>query len=630
MEEADGTVMAIKSLHTRFLLSGCLIVLTTVACSVLAAWTLYRMSRGIHEALLDSQRTIEALATLTRALEREDDAVLLAVSGRFVAAREELGRQRAEFDRALESLQPHLTEPSERALVARFARDVAALRQLGDRIVSANTTVGLFDLYHDRVNPTLRQAVATATELREMQFRAMTQAGMEVEGQARWAMWVVAGIAVGALLLSSCIAVVLTRRVVGPVSLLTQAAEALGAGDFERRVDIRSPDELGRLAAGFNRMATALAEIQRLNVAQVLEAKGMLEATLEAIPDAVLLFDTQEQVISANQAARTVLGLQDQDTLTPLVQLPVSQTCAQAVREALAGRHPPAPNADLRDAFPLAVNGTQVKLLPVVIPVPSFVEQGHGAVLVLYDVTAFAKLDELRMELIAVASHELKTPLTPLTMTLLMLREEGAALPERQRLMLASALEAVDELSKTIDELLDLTRVDAGQLRLTIERLDLCRLVDEAVRQCGARFEESGVRLEVRKEVSSAFCQGDAVRLLLVLNNILANALKYSPAGGVVRVEMSRQNTVSGARSVLHCAVTDAGPGVPAEFRERVFEKFFRVEHHRRMDAKERKGTGIGLYLCKHIITAHGGHIWCDAGEHGVGTCIAIILPGES
>jgi NtrC-family two-component system sensor histidine kinase KinB len=587
------------------------------------------MSRGIHEALLDSQRTIEALATLTRALEREDDAVLLAISGRFAAAREELGRQRVEVDRTWERLRPSLTELGERVLAERFEHDLVALRHLGDRIVSAPGTAGLFDLYHDQVNPALRRAVAIASALRERQFRAMTQAGIAAEGQARWAMWVVAGIAVGALLLSSCIAVVLTRRVVGPISLLTQAAEALGAGDFARRVDLHSPDELGRLAAGFNHMAVALAEIQRLNVAQLLEAKGMLEATLEAIPDAVLLCDAQEQVISANQAARTVLGLPDQDTATLLVQLPLSPACMQAVREALAGLHPPAPSADLRDAFILPVNGTPVTLLPVVIPVPKFVEQGHGAVLVLYDVTAFAKLDELRMELIAVASHELKTPLTTLTMTLLMLREEETALPERQRLMLTSALAASDDLGKTIDELLDLTRVDAGQLRLAIERLDLCRLVDEAVRQYGPRFEEAGVRLEVRKEVHSAVCQGDAVRLLLVLNNVLANALKYSPPGGVVRVTVSRQNAGARGGALLHCAVTDAGPGIPAEFRERVFEKFFRVEHHRQVDAKERKGTGIGLYLCKHIITAHGGHIWCDAGDNGVGTRLAITLPGE-
>jgi two-component system, NtrC family, sensor histidine kinase KinB len=116
----------------------------------------------------------------------------------------------------------------------------------------------------------------------------------------------------------------------------------------------------------------------------------------------------------------------------------------------------------------------------------------------------------------------------------------------------------------------------------------------------------------------------------MVLHNVLANALKYSPAGGVVQVAVSRQNAGSGDGAVLHLAVTDAGPGVPVEFRERVFEKFFRVEHHRRVDTKDRKGTGIGLYLCKYIITAHGGTIWCDAGEHGVGTRLALTLPGEA
>jgi NtrC-family two-component system sensor histidine kinase KinB len=131
----------------------------------------------------------------------------------------------------------------------------------------------------------------------------------------------------------------------------------------------------------------------------------------------------------------------------------------------------------------------------------------------------------------------------------------------------------------------------------------------------------------VQQDVRSAFCQGDAARLLRVLNNVLANALKYSPAGGVVRVAVSRQNAGSLDGSVLHLAVTDARPGIPVQFRERVFEKFFRVEHHRRVDAKDRKGTGVGLYLCKHIITAHGGNIWCDAGDNDVGTRIALTLP---
>jgi NtrC-family two-component system sensor histidine kinase KinB len=103
--------------------------------------------------------------------------------------------------------------------------------------------------------------------------------------------------------------------------------------------------------------------------------------------------------------------------------------------------------------------------------------------------------------------------------------------------------------------------------------------------------------------------------------------LKDSPAGGVVRVAVSRQNVRSRDGAILHLAVTDAGPGAPAEFRERVFEKFFRVEHHRRVDAKDHTGTSIDLSPCPHISTTHGGTIWCDAGKHGVGTRLALPLP---
>src|SRR5712691_3840005 len=116
----------------------------------------------------------------------------------------------------------------------------------------------------------------------------------------------------------------------------------------------------------------------------------------------------------------------------------------------------------------------------------------------------------------------------------------------------------------------------------------------------------------------------------------MAVARPWSHVGGWVRGgkprqcegAVSRHNTVSRDRSVLHYAVTDAGPGVPAGFRERVFEKFFRVEHHRRVDATERKGMGISLSVCTYIRTAHGGPLWCDAGAYGVGTRLAFTLSG--
>jgi NtrC-family two-component system sensor histidine kinase KinB len=313
-----------------------------------------------------------------------------------------------------------------------------------------------------------------------------------------------------------------------------------------------------------------------------------------------------------------------------LDDLPLPPAVIEAIREALDGNPPTPPRADLTNVVLATVDGHAVKLLPVAIPVPHYRDGAHGAVAVLYDVTEFAKLDELRMELIAVASHELKTPLTTLRMNLLLMEERSADFDDRQREFLLNSIDGCDELGKTIDELLDLTRADAGQLKLSLERVDVGVVAEDAVRSLRPRFEEAGIALTVEKRGEHAICRGDPLRLGMVLTNVLTNALKYTPAAGRVGVTVvSMQNAGQEAAGRVQIAVTDTGPGVPEEFRARVFEKFFRVEHHRPNDAKQVRGTGIGLYLCRHIIQAHEGEIWCEAGEDNSGTRIVMEIPAE-
>ena len=371
-------------------------------------------------------------------------------------------------------------------------------------------------------------------------------------------------------------------------------------------------------------MAESLAEMRRIDLDQLLRAKSALEATFAAVPDAVLMIDPRERVTSMNESARALFeSVWSPDSF--LDSLPLPLAALNAVRQALTGHMPPRPGANLASALTYKTSDRTLRLLPVATPVPHFEGEAHGAVLVLYDVTDFAKLDELRMELIAVASHELKTPLTTLNMNLLLMRESIASLSERNRELLVNALQATDELSKTIDELLDLTRADSGQLRLSLDRVDLQVLAEQTAQRLQPRFDESGIALKVLSAGSSTICRGDTARLGMVLTNVLANALKYTPRGGRVCVSLS----CNGADGLgVRLAVTDTGPGIPIEFRERVFEKFFRVEHHRSDSDKQPRGTGIGLYLCKHIVQAHGGSIWCEAGENG-GTTIAFALACE-
>ena len=623
--------MRIRRLQTRFILAGGLLVMTTVVCGIWSALTFARLSTVVGNTLRENQETIDLTAVLASALEREDDALLLAVNGDVERARRELVSQRQRFDESYSHLLGSLGDREEQEAASALRRHVDAYRVAGDALLAAVRQPDAGTRYHEQVNPALRQAVGDCAKLRELNFRSMQLAGIRARDEAQQATVLVAAISAGALVLSTFVAVLLARMVLRPISDLTTSVEALRFGDFDRRVQVNSADELGQLADGFNRMAEALAEFRRSNLGEVLRANETLEATLAALPDAVIVVNPDGQVVSMNSLARAVL--QATGTFVPgrIEDLPFPAQDLRAIRDALRGERTSETRAELSRAFSVSLDGRHCKFLLMVIPIPEFVVGRYGAVAVLYDVTDIARLDELRMELVAVASHELKTPLTTLRMNLLLLGERAENLTPRQQEILATAVLGCQELAGTIDELLDLTRIEAGQLRLAQDLVDLYAVIEQAVGALRQRYEDAEITLRVIQDCRQAIVRGDVARLSVVFTNLLTNALKYTPCGGAVMIRVSsRQNAAADGKRLLHLAVTDTGPGIPAEFRERVFEKFFRVEQHRGSDLNGTRGAGIGLYLCRQIIEAHGGSIWCEPGDGGLGTQIAILLRSEA
>jgi len=620
--------MSKLGLRTRFLLSGAALVLTTVASGVWSALAFARFSQVVGDTLRASEQTTEATASVAGALEREDDALLLWLSG-DTRAEAHLAVERASVEASFARLDALLVTPPEHAAAAALRDHIDAYQAAGDQLIAVARQPEALDGYHRGVNPLLRRAVGDAERIRDQHFRSTHEAAAWARDEARRATGIVAGISLGALLLSVIVSFRLARRIVWPLRILTASVDAVRRDDFERRVTPSSDDELGRLAEGFNRMAEHLAEFRRANIGEVLRAKETLEATLAALPDAVVLVDPDGMVSAANEIAGRVLGSAPgaRPAVARIAELPLPAGAIEALHEALQGHRSADLTLRLERAIAVTLDGKERKLLPRVVPVPGFAAGRHGAVLVLYDVTELVRLDEMRVELVAVASHELRTPLTTMRMTLLMLQEGAGGLTARQQDLLTTALLGVEQLSTTVDEFLDLTRIEAGQLRLAWDRVDLAALVGQAARAAGPRCEEGAVELEVRVEEGiPASVWGDAARLQVVIANILTNALKYTPRGGVVTVRVTSGGPVSGP--AVHIAVTDTGPGVPPEYRERIFEKFFRVEHHRGGDDGVR-GSGIGLYVSKQIVEAHGGRITCGAGAEGRGTTIDVALPTD-
>jgi two-component system, NtrC family, sensor histidine kinase KinB len=283
---------------------------------------------------------------------------------------------------------------------------------------------------------------------------------------------------------------------------------------------------------------------------------------------------------------------------------------------------------DLTRTILVKNDGTQSqRLLPRVVPVPGLAPQQSGAILVLYDVTDLVRLDEMRSELIAVASHELQTPLTTLRMTLLMLQEEAAGLPLRDRELVATSLIGVEQLTETVHEFLDLTRIEAGELRLNLEPLRLPVLLAEVMQRVEPQATAQGIALRSFVPGDLPSVTGDQRRLRIVFDNLLSNALKYTPVGGTITVTAARDAADPVAQATLTISVMDTGPGVPPAFRERIFDKFFRLEHQQLDDRRHPRGVGIGLYMSRQIVELHGGHLSCSASADDRGACMMVELP---
>jgi NtrC-family two-component system sensor histidine kinase KinB len=622
--------MRLHRLQTRFILAGALLILATMVSSIWSVLTFARLSAVVDDTLRESQETIDLSAALAGSLEREDDALLLALSGEREKTRPELVRERQRSDGCYERLLTQLAngEAEERRIVVQLRHEIDAYRAAGDALLASPPPTDSLERYHVHVNPLLRQAVASCGAIREENFRSMQASGIRARDEAHRATWGVSLVAVVALLLAVAVAVWLARSVLKPVRELTAGVDALRQGDFDQRVPTSTGDELGLLAAGFNRMAEALAEYRSSSLGELLTAKATLEATLNALPDAVLVIAPDGSIAALNSPARAILAATRVAVAHRVQDLALAEDHRAAIDAALAGRTNFAPRIDFSRTLPVLLDGQPHRFLLTAVPIPEFLPRRFGAVVVLADVTEFAQLDELRSELIGVASHELKTPLTTLRMNLLLLGERADNLTDRQREILSAAKDGCEELSGTIDELLDVTRIEAGQLRLNLAPVDVAAVLAQVLRSLQPRFQDAQVRVEVVRATPSSVVQADAARLGMVLANLLTNALKYSPPGGTVTVRLaSGQNAQPDRPATLQITVTDAGPGIPPEYRERVFEKFFRVEHHQEHDRNPVRGTGIGLYLCREIIKAHGGTIRCEAGDGGIGTRVAISLP---
>jgi signal transduction histidine kinase len=346
-----------------------------------------------------------------------------------------------------------------------------------------------------------------------------------------------------------------------------------------------------------------------------MRARESAQATIDSFADPVLLVDPEGGVELANPAALRVLGVAPPAEGQPSVAWQPPEALRKPLDDALRNQH-----ATLAEGFEQAIffrlDGDDRAYLPQVRPVRAPQGETLGAAVVLYDVTRFRLLDQLKGDLVATVSHELKTPLSSVRLAVhLLLEEVVGPLNAKQIELLIDARENAERLLSLVEHLLALARLehDTDAFRLTPQ--DPAALLRTAADAVAARAQGRGVTLSVEAEDDLPPVGADPERLGQALNNLLDNALTYTEAGGKVTLSAA----LVGDR--VRLTVADTGVGIPPEFLPHVFDKFFRVPN-----SPHPPGTGLGLAIVREVALAHHGLVTCES-EPGKGTRFHLTLP---
>ncbi len=399
--------------------------------------------------------------------------------------------------------------------------------------------------------------------------------------------------AVVAALVAFAVAYLIQRAVARPLEVLTQRAESQASGDVG--FDVRGPEEVQRLAAALRRASAAVRAERTATEAE----RDRLSQLVDELRDAILIADADGRVVLANAAARALAGTSA-----------IGRRLPEFVRD-----------HEILDAIAGARRGEETIATVDRAEPRRFVRAvarplGDGLLLlVLQDLTTLRRLETMRSDFVANVSHELRRPITSLKAIVEALEEGALEEPAAARDFVQRMHQEIDGLAQLTSELLSLTRIESGAESLALARQSPADLLSECARRMGPLAARAQVALLVDRSDAPAV-RADGERVGNVLANLVHNAVKFTPAGGTVRLSAERSD------GEVAFSVADTGVGIEAQDLTRVFERFYKADRSR-----SGGGTGLGLAIAKHIVQAHGGRIEARSDGPGRGATFRFTLP---
>lgn len=600
-----------RSLRAQLLISHLALVVLMAAVTGSAVYSFVTLGRSAGAALQADLQTVRGTARVDGALAQQREVLALLQTGSTEQARTAYLSSLAELAEGTRDIEKSVTEADEIRTTDELEAALGIYGSLFARVYEQGPG-GAHDtrtLSRTRILPSIERLRALTERLRSINEASIVDSARQRKADANQAIARTIWVTAIAVLLAVLLAIRQNRTAVEPLLHLTERAETIAAGDFAVRETART-DEIGALGTALEEMAGRLDEARAQSRRRVQRLEQMSDAALEHLYDPVVVLDGKARVVHLNRAAESLFGALPEGEKVPVATQIGDRRLVRTLTEATTRRQAEAPD-DETALVPL--NGRTYRLRTN----PMAGDDGAilGSVAVLEDVTQMREVDRLKNEFIGVASHELRTPVASLLLGAQMLQEGALGeLNETQKQVVDMQLDDLGRLSKLMQDLLDVTKLESGSVRTNKTETKVADLVRGPIEGLRSQSEAKKIDLTDVGTEEAGRVLADRGQVGRVLTNLVSNAIRHTPEGGTIRVRALP------ADDEVTFAVEDSGEGIPEGYLATIFDRFVQVP------GATQGGAGLGLSIAGNIVRAHGGRIWAES-VLGQGSKFCFTLP---
>lgn len=572
-------------IKTKLTLGVGLLFTMITLLTILSVNNINRLSEDAKNILADNYKTIDYCRQMLLALNQDistEEAQLL-------------------FEESLKKQKSTITEKGEKELTNKITLHYNQIK---------------INPIDTKISQTIRQDI---TDVMFLNMKAIQKKSVIAEKTAKKAIWWISIAGSICFLIAFVLLVNLPSNISNPIRKLTESIQQIADKNYSERVHFENQGEFGELAQSFNTMAQKLEEYSSTSLSKLMMEKKRIETLINNMSEPVIGLDESHVILFMNDTALKISSLKKEDVVgKPIFEIAKYNDLIKTLWKDLEDKDNLDPNSKLVPVKIYANNKEsyfEKEIIPInIIPTGEKTENLIGNVILLQNITPYKELDFAKTNFIATVSHELKTPISSIKMSLQLLENSKIGdLNSEQSSLVESIKDDTGRLLKITGELLNMTQVESGSIQIKMLPASITEILEYALNANKAAAEQKQIRIETQIAENLKEVLADSEKTAWVLNNFLSNAIRYSYENASIKID------VYTLENKIHFSVTDTGQGIPAQYVDKIFERYFRIPN------SQKDGTGLGLSISKEFIEAQGGKITVKS-DLGAGSTFSFSL----